>query len=74
MKAEVNKASNMFGYNVKAKHAENMTNFLASKNFELRINLAKEEDPLKGKSTEKKSARKQVEKRNSATSTESDAQ
>ena len=39
MKAEVNKATSMFGYNVKSKHAENMTNFLASKNFELRINM-----------------------------------
>ena len=50
MKAEVNKASNMYGYAVKAKHAEQMTSFLASKNFELRTNMNKEEEPVKGKS------------------------
>ena len=57
MKAEVNKATNMSGYNVKAKHAEHMANFLASKNYELRTNMTKEE-PLKGKSTDKKTPRK----------------
>ena len=50
MKAEVNKASSMYGYAVKAKHAEHMTNFLASKHFELRTNMNKEDEPIKGKS------------------------
>ena len=73
MKAEVNKASSMYGYAVKAKHAENMTNFLASKNFELRTNMNKEEVPVKGKSPRERSSRKQVDKRASATSTDSEA-
>ena len=63
MKAEVNKASSMFGYNVKAKHAEHMTNFLASKNFELRTNLNKEEEPLKGKSQDKERNQRSARKR-----------
>ena len=35
LKNEVNRASSMADYNIKTKHMENMSGFLASKNFEL---------------------------------------
>ena len=35
MKAEVTKAQSMHNYSIKAKHMGTMTNFFASKNFEL---------------------------------------
>jgi len=39
MKADMTKASSMFGYEIKKKHMTTMNNFFASKNFELIANL-----------------------------------
>lgn len=39
MKSEVNKAGSMHNYNIKAKHMGTMSNFFASKNFELHTRM-----------------------------------
>ena len=39
MKLEVTKAASMVNYNIKAKHMDTMSNFFASRNFELKTRM-----------------------------------
>ena len=40
MKSEVTKAASMINYNIKAKHMEKMSNFFASRNFDLTVDMS----------------------------------
>jgi len=55
MKAEVTQEQSMFNYNIKAKHMNAMTCFLASKNFELNTRKPSP-PPYQNKAGEPKSA------------------